>query len=164
MEGSMKTPHQRSTEKGRAAMAMARRIFEARGALIETAPNVVRWRPDLTQPRGPDGKPKLVPFSTRHDFFTIWDALVVEEDPDRRRHTYFVQVTEVGNMGHRRAKILANRFPCAVGDLLMGYRGRGVFRVLRGPTFDGEAEEWKVPAPKAVKAQQDEALAKEVPF
>lgn len=129
-----------TTAKGHAAMDMAKRIFAARRALVETAPNVVLWIPD------PKHFGKRMPISRRHDFWGVWDAIVVEEDPERR-HTYFVQVTAVGDMGRRRHKILDSHFPCTVGDLLMGYRGRGVFRVLRGPLFEGQGEEWRVPPP-----------------
>jgi hypothetical protein len=148
---------QRSTAKGHAAVAMAKRFFEARSrpglpVLIETAPNVVIWIPVQ---KGNFAGPKI-PRSTRHDFFGVWDLLVVE--PYRMasslvpaghvtRAVYFVQVTETSNLSHRKAKILASGFPCSEEDLVMGYRGRGVFRVLRGPRFDHE-EEWRVPPPK----------------
>lgn len=139
-----KTARQRSTAKGHAAVAMARRIFEARGAIMESAPNVVRWIPAVDA----TGGAKMIPRSMRHDFFGVWDLIVVEPASlHMDRPTFFVQVTEVGHLSHRRTKILESGFPTTVLDLVMGYRGRGVFRVLRGPRFEGEGEEWKVPAP-----------------
>lgn len=126
-----------TTAKGHAAMAMAARFFEARGEIIEKAYSVVTWIPKGAA---------RVPISRRHDFFGVWDAIVVPTD-DIGRRVYFVQVTEISNVSHRREKILASGFPCTPNDLLMGYRGRGVFRVLRGPRFDEQAEEWKAPPP-----------------
>src|SRR5262245_26084040 len=135
-----------NVSKGRATMQMAKRCLEARGALwIETAVNAAKWVP------GPQG---MRPISVRHDFFGLWDAICARAHhggiADGRnfgpgRVVYFVQATAVGDMARRRTKILESGFPCVFEDLLMGYRGRGKFRVLRGPRFDGAAEEWKAP-------------------
>lgn len=122
-------------------MAMARRFFDTQGCLVETAVNVVRW----IAPKEPGG-PRM-PISTRHDFFGVWDAIVIDATKPPVRTTFFIQVTSVENMSARRRKILDSGFPCGRADLVMGYRGGGRFRVLRGPTFELEAEEWKAPPP-----------------
>lgn len=158
----MTTAHQRTAQKGYRHMAMARRLLAARGALIETAYNAVRFVPIEGQPG------KLRPMSTRHDLYGVWDAVCVEIRQKESktsvviselvRMTYFVQVTSAGNISARRKKIHASAFPCTPEDMLLGYRGRGIFRVLRGPRFDGEGEDVKVPPP-VKKAKRETARA-----
>jgi hypothetical protein len=138
----MRTARQKTTEKGRRIMRVAKRLLEDRGALVATAANALKW---LKTPSG------MRPISVRHDFFGIWDAVCVEIEIGRRtlsdvRIVYFVQVTDVDNMSHRRDKILASGFPCTSDDLILGMRPRTrKFRVLRGPRFDGTPGEWTAP-------------------
>lgn len=156
----MATAHQKTQQKGYRHMALARRVFAARGAWMHSARNALVWRPN---PAGPG----LVPRSISHDLFGVWDLCVVEVQPCAdashgptcagTQWRYLVQVTDANNMHARRIKIRASGFPCTSNDLLMAYRGRGVFQVLRGPRFDTkDAEDVRVPpavkTPKREKA------------
>jgi len=132
------TPRQKTNAKGRYIMKIAKRMFESQGAWVEVARNNVRWFPKKTGGG-------VFPLSMRHDFFGIWDAIVVYPKGRKRSQRIFIQVTDVGNMSHRREKIVASGFPVSPHDLLLGYRGRSWFRVLHGPDFQGEAEDWKAP-------------------
>lgn len=134
------TARQKSVAKGRYIMKIARRLFESQGAMVEVARNHVRFFPKKSGPG-------LFPLSMRHDFFGVWDAIVVFKPGNGRRvgaQRIFIQVTDVGNMAHRKEKILSSGFPVSAHDLLLGYRGRSKFRVLRGPEFNS-AEEMKAP-------------------
>lgn len=122
-----RTPHQRSNAKGRRLQKLAQRYFEAQGYLVETAPNVVRW---IMFP----GDKALKPRSFRHDFFNVWDLIVVAP-LGLGSPRFFVQVTDIKNVAHRRAKILASGFPSTSDDKVMGYEGRSIFRAYDGPAF-----------------------------
>ena len=89
---------------------------------------------------------RLRPISVGEDLFGVFDGVAVAE-PDippgltgysRERYVCFFQVTDVANVSHRRAKLLASRFPADGSDVLLGFvGGRGrQFRVLRGPMFE----------------------------
>lgn len=130
----MRTAHQRASDKGHRIEQLAKRMFENQGYLVETAPKVVRW---LKLP-GQDG---LKPRSSRHDFFGVWDLIIVL-GPGL---VQFVQVTDEHNVSARRKKILASGFPHRSDDLLLAYAGRGRFRVFMGPTFAGETTAMCVP-------------------
>ena len=145
-----------ATAKGRTLQNHARKCFEAQGARVETARNVVRWIP-----RGPeadrirvDAKGRcvschsqalMIPQSVAHDFFEIWDGVAVwgwaddqNNGETRRRHSWY-QVTTLDHLAHRRAKILTSGFPTTSDDMILawvGGRGRH-FRVFRGPLFSG---------------------------
>jgi hypothetical protein len=132
---------------------LAKRYFEATGCLVETAPNVVRWVPKTVEVSEPGAigvgyvkDTTMVPRSQRHDFFGIWDVIAV-----RYTGRCFVQVTDSAHMSARRQKVLASRFPCTGADQIWGYKGRGWFRVWRGPEFDAGTEELVKVPPKAKK-------------
>lgn len=123
-----------TTDKGQRLVRLARAALEARGALVETAPNVVRWIPAKRSashlPGRAESRNGLRPVSLRHDFFTCWDLLVVTKNASR----FFVQVTVAGELAHRRAKILASGFPHTALDCIAAYypgRNRH-FRLYRG--------------------------------
>ena len=128
----MKNRRKGTTAKGQRLVRLARAAFEARGALVETAPNVVQWiprKPGPGYPPLPAGQ-TLRPISTRHDLYGVWDAICVTRDGAR----FFVQVTVAGELAHRRAKILASGFPHTALDCIAAYyQGRNRhFRLYRG--------------------------------
>jgi len=117
-----------TASKGRRLERLAKQVLEAKGYLVEMAPNRMVH---LAAGRV---------ISQRRDWFGVWDLCAVKH---KRR---FVQVTTVDGVSARRRKIIASGFPCTPHDLLMGYvggRGRH-FRVYVGPAFDGEWEEWPI--------------------
>jgi hypothetical protein len=139
MVESTRTSRQAAVARGRRIQAIARDMLIQRGALVETAPNVVRR---IIDPK--TREPKII--TLRHDFFNLWDFLCVWPDGERT----FVQVTVLEEVPHRRRKIESHVFPCGRQDVLLGYKGGRDrhFRVFRGPTFtvwDGEC--WR-PGPR----------------
>lgn len=138
MTESTKTSRQAAVARGRRIQAIARDMLIHRGALVETAPNVVRRIIDRVT-----REPKII--TLRHDFFNLWDFLCVWPDGVRS----FVQVTVLEEVPHRRRKIESHGFPVGNQDVLLGYKGGRDrhFRVFRGPTFaTWEGECWR-PAP-----------------
>lgn len=121
-----------TAKKGRELQRLARAYCEAKGARVETAPNIVRWiKPNRS--KGPANGPAR-PISTHHDFFGCMDLLVLW--PDGRRSFY--QVTVLEAVSTRRAKILSDGFPASDQDAILGYKGGRDrhFRVFPGPTFE----------------------------
>lgn len=144
--------------KGRRIVLLAKRCLEARGAMVEIAPNVVRWVKQL-----PTGK--LVPRSLRHDFFGLFDIVAVPRD---RGSGAFYQVTVDANVKDRRRKILAASFPHATTDAILGYvpGRRRHFRVYRGGLgdFAWDGETWLVPPdPKIPRVRAEGAPGSAIP-
>jgi hypothetical protein len=133
-----RTPRQRAHDKGARLERLARRLFEATGYLVESAPKVIRW-----QKKQKDDA-TLVPRTARHDLFGIWDLVCVS----MTGRVAFVQVTTPENKSHKRSKILATEWPQSQehkDDLILGYAGRGIFRVWLGPDYTREALPRHVP-------------------
>lgn len=132
--------------KGRRIQALARKILERDGWLVETAPNVVRWI-RRRQRAGEVGADGLKPVSLRHDLWGVWDfACVAARDMGPGRAVAFVQVTTLHGVADRRRKILASGFPVTADDIILGYvSGRSRhFRCFRGPIFaEWTGETWR---------------------
>lgn len=107
--------------KGKRLVKLAKTIFEAQGALVETAP--------LQSKRLPNG----LTISIASDYFGCWDLVVVWEDGRRG----FVQVTTWEHCTDRRRKIRERGFPCTAHDAIFGYKAGpdAHFKVLHGPDF-----------------------------
>ena len=159
------TPRTGTRAKGQRLQLLAKRALEAVGWRVELArPRIVwipqdgrsgeagggRYRVPLRRAsRAPaaaaSGVPavhaagRLRPISVGEDLFGVFDGVAVRPRAfDPFRGVCFFQVTDVANVSHRRAKMLAAEFPAGGSDLLLGFvggRGRH-FRVLRGPTFE----------------------------
>jgi len=141
-----RSAHQRASAKGARVERLARLMFEAMGCRVETAPKVVVWIPKKDARPGACAacaRPfaERIPRSMRHDFFNVWDLVVVEASGLVR----FVQITEPTNLSAHRKKILASAWPPRDDDLLLTYAGRSRFRVYHGPAFDVESGELRVP-------------------
>ena len=117
-----RTPKQRAEAKGKRLELMVKAWLESSGGRVELAPKVARWLP------GSDGVRR--PRTMRHDFFGVWDGVVVT--PRRR---YFIQVTTLNHVATKREKIIASGFPVTIYDQVLGYEGRRKWRVLHGPDF-----------------------------
>jgi hypothetical protein len=129
----------RASAKGARLERLARRLFEQDGYLVETAPKVLHWEVPRNDPGGP-----LIPRSTRHDFFGIWDLVAITLSG----RPAFIQVTTPENKSHRRRKILESEWPISQehkDDLILGYAGRGIFRVWIGPDYLNETRPRHVP-------------------
>lgn len=141
MAEATRTSRRAAVARGRRIQAIARDMLIQRGALVETAPNVVRR---VTDPK--TGEPKMI--TVRHDFFGLWDFMCVWPDNTRT----FVQVTVLEGVADRRRKIESHHFPSDRQDVLLGYKGGRDrhFRVFRGPTFAAwEGECWRPGAAEA---------------
>lgn len=113
--------------KGRERQLAVKRYFEARGFRVEVAYGKVHWIPT------PGGK--RIPIVKRHDFFKLWDLLVIGEGK-----RFLVQVGSLDDLATKRAAILDAGFPATSDDLLVGHEGGRRYRVLRGPDFASSRE------------------------
>ena len=141
-----RSARQRATEKGAELERKARRMYEATGHIVETAPKVVVWMP------GPTPTSPRVPRSTRHDLFGLWDLIAVT----LTGRVAFVQVTDLSNKAAHRKKILETEWPQSQeykDDVILCWAGKGIFRVFLGPDFTREAMPRHVP-PERRKAKK----------
>ena len=134
---------QAASAKGHRIEQLAKRMYEAMGCLVETAPKVVRWVPNGAW--AADGTSQMVPRSMRHDFWGVADLLVLDGRDPERRCIFLVQVMTPNNLSARRRKLVTSGVPFTIGDRLLAYAGRGVFRAYEGPEFFTEVQPMRVP-------------------